>query len=275
MADTPRDDALRHDPAFRMVPDIRYSDAAGEKGVGDLFVPAGVARPRTILLIHGGGWKAMVRHRVQHVAAFLARLGYAVFNISYRLLPEAPYPACQDDCLAAARFVLETDHRAVAPLNRETIVVGGFSAGGHLALMTGLNLPREQVAGIIDGCGPTELLAPEMAEIMNGSGMFAERHDRAEALQAASPTTLASGRQALPPLLVLHCQRDSVVPVQQAYRIIKSWNAAEADVQAFLFSGPGERGHDIWCNPKPELHPKLEQQIATFLATFFTPTAQG
>ncbi len=271
VAGTPPDAALRQDPAFTIVEEIRYSSEAGVKGFGDLFIPRNVERPRTVLLIHGGSWRSMVRHRMQHVAAFLAREGYAVFNTSYRLLPEAPYPACETDCIAAARFVLDGDHPQLAKLNRERIVVAGFSAGGHLAMMTGLKLPREKVAGIIDGCGPTELHAPEVAELMKRSAMFRELADKTQAFRNASPTLVAQARnEPLPPLLVLHCQQDAVVSVEQAYRIINVWKAAHADCQAFLYAGNRKSGHDVWRNGKPELHTKLERQIITFLATFLS-----
>ncbi len=254
-----------------IVQDIQYSEAAGEKGYGDLYLPSGVSQPPPVLLIHGGAWKSMTRQRVQKVAEFIARQGYAVFNVSYRLLPQAPYPACQEDCLAAARFLLEGGHPAMKPLDRSRLVVGGLSAGGHLALVTALKLPANQIAGIMDICGPTELHAPELEGLIRFSGFAQDEPSKEEILKAASPTLLAAGK-ALPPLLVLHCQQDGVVDIRQAYRLMEVWNQAGANLQAFLYEGDKQHGHNIWRAETecPDLHLKLESQIITFLNTFHT-----
>jgi acetyl esterase/lipase len=253
-----------------VITDIQYSQAAGEKGYGDLYLPVGVNHPRPVLLIHGGAWKSMTRQRVSKVAEFIAAQGYAVFNISYRLLPDAPYPACEEDCIAAAKFLLEGGHPSMMPLDRSRIVVGGLSAGGHLALVTGLKMPAEQIAGIMDISGPTDLNAPELKGLIKFSGLCADAADQPAALKAASPTFIAEPKETLPPLLVLQCQEDGVVDIRQAYRIIEVWNNKKANVQAFLYEGSKKEGHNLWRNGDaiPQLHQKLENQITAFLNTF-------
>ncbi len=256
-----------------IIRDIQYSETAGEKGYGDLFIPKGVSNPRAVLLIHGGAWKAMTRQRVQKVAEYIASQGYAVFNISYRLLPQAAYPACEDDCIAAAKFLLEAGHPAMQALDRNRIVVGGLSAGGHLALVTGLKLPVERIAGIMDICGPTELHASELKGLIHFAEFAQGDPKQEDILKAASPTLIAREKNALPPLLVLHCQQDGIVDIQQAYRIISTWNDSGANLQAFLYEGSQDRGHNIWRNgnAEPDLHYKLENQIIAFLRTFCAP----
>ncbi|WPJ96723.1 alpha/beta hydrolase [Coraliomargarita algicola] len=262
---------IEHTDTLKIVRNIQYSEAAGEKGYGDLFLPQDVESPRTVLLIHGGAWKHMTRQRVQQVAAFIAEQGYAVFNVSYRLLPQAPYPACEVDCIDAAKFLLEGEHPAIQALDRSQIVVGGLSAGGHLALVTGLKLPTEQIAGILDICGPTELHAPELEGLMRSSGLAKDEPNKMEIFKAASPTLLAAEKESLPPLLVLHCQQDGIVNIKQAYRIMDVWNQAGANLQAFLYEGNPKGGHNIWRTGKsePDLHYKLEHQIISFLNSFF------
>ena len=118
---------------YELIKDIPYDPSAGPTATGDLFLPDCAGAAKVMLLIHGGGWNAMNRHRMDGIAEGLVQLGYAVFNIDYRLLPEAPYPACEQDCLAAGRFLLNSALPVVAGLNREAITVMGASAGGHLA----------------------------------------------------------------------------------------------------------------------------------------------
>ena len=133
----------------RVVKDIPYNPGTGESGLGDLYLPDDV-RPETplILVIHGGGWSAMSRAGVAGIAEFFQReLGFAAFNIEYRLASaKNPWPACGDDCVAAAKFVLSDAFRAKYGLHHKKIWITGGSAGGHLVLWTLVNLPPESVA---------------------------------------------------------------------------------------------------------------------------------
>lgn len=255
-----------------IVENICFSQNAGAAGFGDLHLPERPEKARPLLLIHGGGWNAMDRSRVKRVAEFLAREGNAVFNIDYRLIPQADYPACEVDCLDAAQFLLEGGHPAMAPLDLRSIVPIGLSAGGHLALVTGLKLPPGQVAGIIDISGPADLAAPEIRDLVKSSGMFQGRdgEEYERSLQAASPSVMAED-STLPPLLVLHNQNDQLVPVQQAHKIMDVWSKSRADLQAFLWKGQPGMTHDIWRNdnPSPDLHVTIERQITGFLDAFF------
>jgi monoterpene epsilon-lactone hydrolase len=77
--------------------------------------------------IHGGGFVSGGGEMCQLLAQIRAKdYGVEVFSVDYRLLPEHPYPAALDDCVAAYREVLKN----YAP---SALVVGGSSAGGNLA----------------------------------------------------------------------------------------------------------------------------------------------
>jgi len=271
------EEAVTKKDGLMIVENICYSEKAGGAGFGDLYLPAQPEKARPLLLIHGGAWKIMDRSRVKMVAEFLARKGFAVFNIDYRLIPQADYPACELDCLAAAQFLLDGRHPAMKQLDLRSIVPLGLSAGGHLALMTGLKLPPGQVAGIIDISGPTDLASPELRNLMKGSGMFKSQggEEYESSLKAASPTVIAD-KKTLPPLLVLNNQNDQIVPVQQAYKIMEVWNKSQADLQVFLWKGKPGMTHDIWRNGNlnPDLHVMIERQITAFLETFFVKADQ-
>ena len=77
--------------------------------------------------IHGGGFVSGGGEMCQLLAQIRAKdYGVEIFSVDYRLLPEHPYPAGLDDCVAAYREVL----KSYAP---SALVVGGSSAGGNLA----------------------------------------------------------------------------------------------------------------------------------------------
>lgn len=95
------------------------------------------ARP-TVLYLHGGGFVAgsPATHRAM-VAKICAHAGVRALVPDYRLAPEHPYPAADDDCLSAWRWLLA---QGVKPAE---IVVGGDSAGGFLTLSLLQRLQRE------------------------------------------------------------------------------------------------------------------------------------
>lgn len=95
--------------------------------------PAGV-----YLDIHGGGWVAgSARLSDQANLALVEKLGVATVSVDYRLAPEHPYPAGADDCETAAVWLAEN---AAAEFGTERLLIGGGSAGAHLAAVTLLRL---------------------------------------------------------------------------------------------------------------------------------------
>jgi acetyl esterase/lipase len=87
-----------------------------------------------MLHIHGGGWvvgRPEVSDRLNELICDSDRI--AVVSADYRLAPEHPYPAALDDCEAAAVWLLANAGRE---FGSERLLIGGESAGGHLAAAT-------------------------------------------------------------------------------------------------------------------------------------------
>jgi len=61
----------------------------------------------------------------------------AVVSVDYRLAPEHPYPAGPDDCETAACWLLE---HAFEEFGSDRLIIGGESAGAHLAAVTLLRM---------------------------------------------------------------------------------------------------------------------------------------
>jgi acetyl esterase/lipase len=123
---------------------------------------AATGRPRgTYLHIHGGGWTLGTPDLYDdHNQRIAGATGCRVASVQYRLAPEHAWPACADDCEAAALWALE---EFGGPL-----LIGGESAGAHLSAVTLLRLKARgqagQVAGMVLNYGVYDLrLTPSMA----------------------------------------------------------------------------------------------------------------
>lgn len=243
--------------------ELCYHPAAGERGLGDLYLPKQPDNAPVALTIHGGGWSAQDKSSFCGVAEFIASLGWAVFNINYRLTSIVPWPACGDDCLAAAKFLLDGKEPEFAGLDRRKLLICGGSAGGHLALMTGLRLPPERVAGIISISGIDELTSDYALHTARycpffGSGVTEEKKAQANPIHYLRPD--------FPPVLLTHWDDDQVVPVECARRFRDRGRALGCRVDYYEYSTVDE-GHGIWIpNSMPHrLYPHLEKELARFI----------
>ncbi|MDP2343599.1 MAG: alpha/beta hydrolase [Deltaproteobacteria bacterium] len=103
----------------------------------DLYEPASAdADTRVVVFVHGGYWNSQdkgfyeaVTGLYGNVGVALAREGFRVANINYRLFPEVQLDGMVDDVAAAVDFVAE--RFPAAPLT-----LMGHSAGAHIAAFT-------------------------------------------------------------------------------------------------------------------------------------------
>ncbi len=119
---------------------VAYRTDVGPSTVLDLAEPQ--FGPKTnrpaILIIHGGGWSAGSKNDMVYRTLMVdyALKGYVVANMNYRLVQEAPLPACIEDVRCAIRWMKANAQKLGIDPNR--IGTYGHSAGGHLSLMAGV-----------------------------------------------------------------------------------------------------------------------------------------
>jgi acetyl esterase len=111
--------------------DVPYLDDGVVDHRLDIYRPTGRPGPHPVVLyVHGGGFSLLSKDTHWAMALILARYGYLVFNISYRLAPRHPYPAAIIDTLAAYEWVVNNAAAMGGDLSR--LVVAGESAGANL-----------------------------------------------------------------------------------------------------------------------------------------------
>lgn len=145
---------------------VRFDDIPyGEDPVWqslDVYRPrarGGKALP-VIVNIHGGGWVYGTKEVYQFYGMSLAQRGFAVVNFSYRLAPEAKYPASLEDVNAVFRWVLA--HAMEYGFDTEHVFAVGDSAGAHLLALYGIFCTSPAYAAKYDfappkGFSPTAL----------------------------------------------------------------------------------------------------------------------
>lgn len=103
------------------------------------YRPAGAGPAPLLVFYHGGGW--VIGDLASHhpfCEALSEATGCSVIALDYRLAPEHPFPAAQDDCLAATHWI--AGHSSRLGPNDGRLVLAGDSAGGNLAVCTCLAL---------------------------------------------------------------------------------------------------------------------------------------
>lgn len=197
---------------------------------GDLaldFYPAARADGRLapcVLVLHGGGWDGGERREIAHFNHWLARRGYAVAAISYRLAPKFPWPAQRDDVLAALAFLKA--HAAELRLDATRFVLLGRSAGGQIAEAVGFTARDPAIRGVIALYAPADmhfayafgreddvLKSPQLLRQFLGGAPEAARanYDGASGYLHVSKAT--------PPTLLIHGQLDTLVWHRQSERL--------------------------------------------------------
>jgi len=137
-------------------------DEAVDRSIEGRGGPIGlrVLRPPTVnavfLHIHGGGWVLGAADQQDVLLWKLATdCNVAVVSVDYRLAPEHPYPAGPDDCEDVALWLVR---EGAAELGSDRLVIGGESAGAHLAAVTMLRLRDRHgltpfvAANLVFGC---------------------------------------------------------------------------------------------------------------------------
>jgi acetyl esterase/lipase len=137
--------------------------------LGDLYLPKGLAPSPVLVGVHGGGWQVGDRKFYTHWGNYLARHGYAVFAIEYRLMKPGvkTWPGAVHDTKAAVQFIRA--EAAEFGLDAERVGLIGDSAGAHLSALVALAseeplfasglAPADRVKAVIGFYGVYDMLA--------------------------------------------------------------------------------------------------------------------
>jgi acetyl esterase/lipase len=262
-------------PKLEIESDVVYAEVDGRPLCLDLHRPVIDGPVPVVVYFHGGGWMVGDRRdRVRERLVPVARQGIAVATVSYRFSDVATYPAQIHDAKAAVRWLRANG--AARGLRTNAIGAWGASAGGYLALMLALTAGDPELEGRVGdhpqqrsdvqaACAffpPTDFLAmsrhvrdpdvplppfivgplptPSMDARMLGLDRVADDPRRAA---AAAP--LGRVHPGAPPVLLMHGDRDGLVPDSESRILHAALGAAGADARLLLLAGANHEGPEF------------------------------
>ncbi|WP_274824011.1 alpha/beta hydrolase [Maribacter polysaccharolyticus] len=243
-----------------------------------------------MLYVHGGGWAGGSKYNILK-KPFLGTLrslldnGVICFTIEYRLArgSSTAYDAVVD-AKDAARFLLKNAEKY--KLDMERYGIWGGSAGGHLSLVTALGNDVDfQGDPLLKGVSPkfkcvasyfpfTSCVNPDIrpGSIFEDGKLFvrllgAPLHEKPELARLLSPTELL--KESSPPILLLHGDQDTTLPIINSIYMKEVAAEKNADVQLLTVKNAGHvfKGQDI--SPSME---EINDHAATFILSHLKET---
>ena len=177
-----------------------------------------------LLIIHGGGWNSGDATQFEGWSRRLAKLGWRVASIDYRLAPQYKWPAQKEDLVAALAYLKA--HAAELGIEPDRFVLLGRSAGGQIAEDVAYSVHDPAIRGCIASYAPSDMnfgywtgkendlikSRPLIRGLMGGppDNLAVLYHD-------ASPLDFVDAQS--PPTLLIHGGRDEIVWVRHSERL--------------------------------------------------------
>ena len=248
--------------AQERVRDVIYAKQAGIALTMDVFEPA---KPNGmgVIWIVSGGWVSNHAAINPAMAGPLNERGITVFQVVHGAQPKYQIPEIVGQVQRAVRFI--RTNAATYGVDPDRLGITGASAGGHLSLMVGglagaanpdapdpVERSSATVKAIVAYYPPTDFLNygstaaeaikdPKLAVFLPAFGVTKDTPATrlTEIGKATSPIFLANPK--FPATLIIHGDKDPLVPVQQAQAMDEA--LAKAGVDRKLVIVPGG-GHD-------------------------------
>ncbi len=168
------------------------------------YEPIAEPKDKIIVWIHGGGWNAGNPKFFDYVGQCMAKEGYRMISVGYRLSPKFKYPCQIEDvctCYNEAMKFLKNKN-----IDTSKVIVAGPSAGAHLSSILCYSKSDKEkygvdisnIIGFIGSGGPYSFRADQSGTVkLLLNQLFTKDYDRKQ----AEPVSLMS-KNHIPALLI-------------------------------------------------------------------------
>ena len=246
---------------------MTYSQAAHEDLTLDFYQSHQRGARPCIVVIHGGSWRGGNSQQLPELNSELARQGFQVASVNYRLAPKYKSPAPIEDIDAAIGYLKK--HSGELKIDTNNFILLGRSAGAQLALVAAYTLPTENIRGVINFYGPTDMVygyvEPASHFVMDSRQVledFLGPYSKVpQNYVSSSPVEVVSRSRKSVPTLIIHGRNDALVSIEHGERLQR--RLAAANIPHFMLALPwATHGCDYTLNGP-------SGQLTTFAVEYF------
>lgn len=212
-----------------------------------------------VVYVPGSGWERQNDDEKRVYLQLLAGKGYVAVAAYYRPSEVEKFPAQVTDIKNAIKFLVKNADKF--NIDTDKIAVMGDSSGGHVASfigITGENAPIDKnydcdvsfdVKCVVDWFGPSDIFymndypccfdfsLPDSftGKLIGGKPVYENKADA----DKASPINYISKDSKISPILIMHGNKDAIVPFNQSVRLYEKLKDVNADVTFYCVDGAG------------------------------------
>ena len=224
--------------------DVKYG--SHDRNKMDIYLPAN-RNPETpfVVNIHGGAWTVGDKSNDTSLSKYLLSKGIAVANINYRYAnsTDTHLPELLDDVDQAFKYLIV--HSKDWNTRNTGFSITGQSSGAHISLMYAYT-KTDKIKAIVDRCAPTDFtdtntlwqldnqhLMDAVNQMSGNKTVWKEGDPIPELYTRSSPVKFVKNI----PILIIHGDKDPVVPIKQSYNLIEVLKEKNALYKLLIFQG--------------------------------------
>lgn len=229
-----------------------YGTADGVALTLDLYQAQRPGRRPCVIVIHGGSWSGGDSRQLPELNSRLAKEGYQVAAINYRLAPRYQNPSPVEDLRSVLAWLRK--HAEEYSIDTGAFVLLGRSAGAQIALLAAYTLPDPGLKGVISFYGPADMVwgysLPANPLIMDSRKVMSDYLGGTYPVVPhnyinSSPIEFVTRRSV--PTLLIHGRQDVLVSYEHSVRL--SRRLTDSGVRHFLLTLPwATHGFDYTLN---------------------------
>ena len=182
-----------------------------------------------VIVIHGGSWQSGDSRQLPELNSYLAKKGFNVASINYRLAPAYKAPVPVEDTKDAIKYFIENAEELNIDTNK--IVLLGRSAGAQIALNAAYDFHLPNIKGVVSYYGPADMVwggQIKVSKLVLNTDLIYDNYFGGNYKQVPNKfvesSALESADETSPPTLLIHGNTDPLVSFNHAVHLQKKLN---------------------------------------------------